>query len=675
LTTRPPYSSTSATWLELELSTVGDEVRVSGRGSRGERPPAHTLAPDRGIDALRAFASKVARAVRAGAPLDPAVIGDAQAIHEAVFAGPLREVLARLREAAGDDQVLVRLMLGDPALGAVPWEALCKPGTGEGFLGTDPRVSIARGVTSAEPWQPREVRGAVRVLAIAPGESDSALATLRASLAPSIASGAVDWLDPIAGPDILARVLYDRLRRGKVPHVLHFLGHGGVDRDGRPVLRLADDEDGEETWLTAEALGRELAASFCEDLRLVVLEACEGARVGAFASAAEILARAGADAVVAHLWPVKGDVARTCSAQIYEALTAADRTLGDVGSSVAAARRTLLAESAAGFSPVLYLRSQSPVLFDFTGRRVARATAGRRPRNLAPALQGLLERPFTVVLGDLEEDRAELQQQLGRFMVENGDLIPEGLSLSALTERCVLRFGQDILHSLFQEAFSAASESPPPLIEALARFVPPGLHLTLLWHPYLERAVAARQPDRNVYAIQPALAGAGGKPRVVKRAAGASAWRVEPILPKRFDLDQDIVILRQYGGYSAEAHPILSSPLITEDDHIQGLVGAEGLRPPAWIEELLARPRIRPGLFLAISTLDWAHRTLLRWIYNQRPAPKDSVAIVSPGADPSEPEIWEAGGGLPGTGRIAAVVEDPRELAAMLDALDLPEAT
>src|SRR5262249_62192338 len=61
------------------------------------------------------------------------------------------------------------------------------------------------------------------------------------------------------------------------------------------------------------SLGRELAESFCEDLRLVILEACEGAKAGAFGSAAEILAKAGADAVVAHLWPVKADTARTCS--------------------------------------------------------------------------------------------------------------------------------------------------------------------------------------------------------------------------------------------------------------------------------------------------------------------------------------------------------------------------
>jgi hypothetical protein len=627
------------------------------------------MSAERGVDALQAFANKVARAVRGGRGLDPAVVSDAQALYGEVFQGEIRDVLARLGEAAKDERLLVRLFLSDRALLSVPWEALCKPGSAEGFLGTDTKVLFARGVTSPDPWEPREVRGAVRVLAIAPGSDERALVTLREALGPSIDAGEVEWLDPIAGPEISPRALFDRLRRGKSPHVVHFLGHGGVDLSGRPSLRMADDEDGEEVWITAEALGRELGASFAEDLRLVVLEACEGAKAGALGSAAEIIAKAGADAVVAHLWPVKADVARACSAEIYRSLTAADRSLGDIGASVAAARRTLLAESAEAFSPILYLRGPAAVIFTFEGRRVAKPGAKRRSKALAPALQGLLERPFTTVLGDLDDDRAALHRDLSQFMQENGDAVAPGMSLSALTQRCMLRFGQEVLHSLFQQALTASiSMQPPPLVGALARFISPGAHVTLLWRPYLERAIAEAQPKRTVYAIQPSLSSSSGKPRVVKRAAGTTAWKMEPVMPRRFDLESEIVVLRLYGGYSAEPRPIFSQPLLTEDDHIHGLLGAEGLRPPLWMEELLARPRIQPGLFVALSILDWRHRMLLRWLYDQRPAPKDSLAILGPSADPSEAEIWDSGGGLPGTGRIAAITEDPAQLAAMLEA-------
>ncbi|WP_437575263.1 CHAT domain-containing protein [Sorangium sp. So ce887] len=628
------------------------------------------------MDALQTFASKVGRAVRGGKSLDPAAVSDSQVLHEEVFKGELRDVLVRLGEASKGGPLLVRLFVRDQALQTIPWEALCRPGTSEGFLGTDPRVLFARGVTSSEPWEPREVKGAVRLLGIAPGTGERALDVLRAALAPAIDAGEMEWLDPIAGQEISARVLFDRLRRGKSPHVVHWLGHGGVDLSGKPVLRLADDEDGEETWITAEALGRELSAAFCEELRLVILEACEGARAGALGSAAEILARAGADAVVAHLWPVRADVARACSTELYRALTGASLSQGDIGASVAAARRTLLSQSAEAFSPVLYLRGSDSVVFNFQGRRVARPGKKSRSKALAPALQSLLERPFTMVLGDLEDDRAALQRELEQFMQDNGEPATPGMSLSALTQRCVLRFGQEVLHSLFQQALTASpGATAPPLVDALARFVRPGVHITLLWRPCLEHAIAQKLPQRTVYAIQPSLLGAGGKPRIVKRAAGATAWKMEPVTPRRFDLESEIVVLRLYGGYSAEPRPIFSPPLLTEDDHIHGPLGADGARPPLWMEELLARPRVQPGLFVALSSLDFRHRMLLRWLYDQRPAPPDSLAVLAAGVESSEIEIWGNGGGLPGTGHIAATTGDLAELAAQLDAFAVEDAS
>jgi hypothetical protein len=659
-------------WLEIDLTTKDDTVLVGARGSRGERPAARSLGPAQGLDAMQSFANKVGRAVRAGKPLDPAVVEAAQSLHDALFAGELRDVLSRMGEAAKDEPLLVRLFVNDRTLAAVPWEALCKPGTTEGFLGTEPRMLVARGVQSADPWEPREVRGAVGVLAIAPGEGEPTLLALREALGPSIDAGEIEWLDPITGADISARVLFDRLRRGKTPHVVHFIGHGGVDMSGRPVLRLCDDEDGEEVWITAESLARELGASFADELRLVVLEACEGAKAGALGSAAEILAKAGADAVVAHLWPVKADVARTCSTELYRSLAGAERSTGDIGRSLSAARRTLLAGSAEAFSPVLYLRGSSSVIFNFQGRTVRKPRGGNRSRGLAPALQALLEKPFSFVLGDMEEDRAALRQELLQFLIENGDKPAEGMALSAMTQRCMLRFGQEVLHSLFQQAVGASPAPPSPLARALGRLVPPGVHVTLLFRPDLERAIAEGQPARAVYAIQPSLA-SGGKPRVVKRAAGSAVWKMEPALPKRFDLENEIVVLRMYGGYSAEPRPILSQPVLTEDDHIHGVLGLEGPSSPAWLSELLGGPRTRPGLFMGLSALDWRHRMLLRWLYDQRPAPKDSIAVLPPDADPSEPEIWETGGGLPGNGRVASLLEDLSALASKLEAFEPAE--
>jgi len=656
-------------WIEIEVDAQGEDLRITGRGSRGERPAPHTLTADEGFNGFSSFASKVGRAVRQGKPIDETAVTLAQSLHEAVFRGELRDVTQRLVEASKEQPLLVRLFIQDKSLQAMPWEALCRPGTTEGFLGTNHRLLVARGVRSSEPWEPREVRGAVRVLAIGPGAEARAVESLRQALTATIEAGEVEWLDPIVGPDISAKVLFDRLRRGKTPHVVHFIGHGAIDMAGKPTLRLADDSDGEEVWITAEALARELSASFYEELRLVVLEACDGAKTGALGSAAEILGQAGADAVVAHLWPVRAETARLCSSELYKSLTGADRSSGDIGASIAATRRTLLAQSAEAFSPILFLRGSDSVLFNFEGRRVTKPGAKRQMKNLAPALHALLENPFTMVLGDIDEDRVALQKEFSQFLEDNGDKPPEGASLSVITQRCALRFGQEVLHSLFQQALSATlSAPPPPIIAAFARLINPGVHMTLLWRPYLERAVAERQPNRTIYAIQPSLG--SGKPRIVKRAAGTTNWKMEAVMPKRFDVDEDIVILRPYGGYSAEPRPIFSQPLLTEDDHFDGFVGSEGLRPPSWMEELLARPRIQPSLFWGLSSLDMRHRLFLRWLYDRRPAPKDSLAILAPTADPHENEIWEGGGGLPGSGRVAAINEDSEQLAPLLEGFE-----
>src|SRR5262249_50821080 len=152
------------------------------------------------------------------------------------------------------------------------------------------------------------------------------------------------------------------------------------------------------------------------------------------------------------------------------------------------------------------------------------------------------------------------------FLAESGDQDVADLPLGALSQRCVLRFGRDTLSSLFQKVLLDALETPaPPLVDALARAVGPGAHVTLLWRPVLEHALPRHHPGRTTAGVQPSAADGARRPRVVKRAAGATAWTREPALPKHFELDRDVVVLRLAGGYSAEVRPILTSPILTED--------------------------------------------------------------------------------------------------------------
>ncbi|HRI68765.1 MAG TPA: CHAT domain-containing protein [Polyangium sp.] len=347
--------------LEIVIEVEGTKVKATAFGSRMERPAPQIIGD---VTDIEVFGKKVGRSVKTGKLLETEVVEDARRLYEALFAGEIRDVLTRIRSESGDGHVLVRLLIRNRALQAIPWEALCQPGTSEGFLAAGTRLDVARGVSSSEPTQPHSISGAIRLLPIAP-TGDAGLANLQVALGAATSKGKLTWLEPITGERASPRNLFQRLRSDEPAHIIHFLGHGGVDPDGNPALRLADDEYGDEVWLKAEALATELAAGFGKELRLVVLEACEGASLGLLGSAAEILARAGAQAVIAYLWPVRAEMSRTCSEEFYRALILSDRGRGDVARCLSAARRTMLLESASGFSPVLYLRGADPVLFDF----------------------------------------------------------------------------------------------------------------------------------------------------------------------------------------------------------------------------------------------------------------------------------------------------------------------
>jgi hypothetical protein len=520
--------------MELDLDRQGVEVWVGARSSRLERVEPHPLGLELGAEPLATFAAGVRDAAARGRPVSASLLAKAHALHGAIFRDGLGELRARLGEAAGGP-LLLRLMVSDAELQAVPWEALAAPGSAMGYWASSPDLRVARGVTSSDPFQPREVRGALRVLAVAPA-GGPALTVLESALFERIASGEVEWLEPIEGPAARMPGLFERLRREPIPHVLHFVGHGGLSQ-GKPVLWLAD-EDGEETRLPVELLAQQLKAGLRGFLRLVVLEACEGARPSAFASAAELLSRSGADAVVAHLFPIKADVARLCSQQLYRALAGKDQSRGDIAFALHEARRAILGAfegSAEAFSPVLTLRGSDPVLFDFKGRKLAppaprppsRAGGGaldpalgkllggpgRRP-GAAPDPSALGPRPFSLLLGDQGRDERSaldgLRDRLEKALAKIADPAPKGLPLSALCQRFSFLRGARELGNEFQRAFRG-SGAGRVLLDALARRAGPGVHTTLLRSPLFEHALAEHHPD-----AQEAAHGEGGSGAAVE---------------------------------------------------------------------------------------------------------------------------------------------------------------
>ena len=51
--TREVVSRGAGVWIEIDIESSGEDVRIRARGARGERPAPHSLPPERSFDALQ----------------------------------------------------------------------------------------------------------------------------------------------------------------------------------------------------------------------------------------------------------------------------------------------------------------------------------------------------------------------------------------------------------------------------------------------------------------------------------------------------------------------------------------------------------------------------------------------------------------------------------------------
>ena len=139
----------SENWLEIELECVGTEIKAKAQGPGDTRASYHSFGPALDVESLRQFSQEVEKAATQARSLALPTLKRAQTIHQALFQGTLNKLLERQRGAAGNEKLLLRLMLPpEGSLQEFPWEALCAPDTLFGFLGNSTDVLLARGVVS-----------------------------------------------------------------------------------------------------------------------------------------------------------------------------------------------------------------------------------------------------------------------------------------------------------------------------------------------------------------------------------------------------------------------------------------------------------------------------------------------------------------------------------------------
>lgn len=656
-------------WLQVEINPDGDNLRGSLQSSAGLRPGARRI---EGVTraGLAALAASVERSARRREPLDAATRDALTALTAGLFTpGVLTDALLTKTLDAASERVLLRVSASEPDLQAFPWEALR---TQDGPLAGSDRLGVVRlpRVGEAANQFDVEVEGALTVLTVAPAqETEAACEAVRRAMRAAEERGDVAWLAPVIRAGTAVE-LHRKLKEKAVqkPHVLHFIGHGDSRPGQSPRLEIADG-----VWLEIDAFARQVQQDFRE-VRLVVLEACRGAAPGAFASAAEHLCRAGVEAVVAFLWAVEEEVSEAFLAAFYGALTADGPSKGDVVAAMESARAALLGDSAAVFTPVLYLRGDDGRTFDFRKARTPARVV--RPSELDEALVHLLSRPFSLVLGAAggqEEILHLLREEVAQALRDDGATSIDGAPWSALADRYVWSFGAESLHQLCQQVLQRAAQSAleqtgdqgrdpvSRLARALGERLPAGVHVTLLWQPTLERIAGKQAGTHNMYAVQPSIRSMKDPPSVFRRDASRGRWTLGK--PPEHIGPEDVCVLRLLGGVMPT--DTFSSPVLTDDDHLVGVLASPTFRP-AWVNPYLASLCGRPVLFVGLSAVDWHHRLLLRWLFD-RSLPDESVVILPPGERESERIAWERGAGLGGQGRVYVVQRPEGEIADLLE--------
>lgn len=289
-------------------------------------------------------------------------------LFDAVFSGDTGRLLAASRDSTRSRSVglRVRLRLQDvPELADVPWECLYDRRTNS-FLCLSSLTPVIRYLELPTSTPPLQVEQPVRILVVISDPSDVVALDVDAewriinqALEDLVAQGRVqvDRL-PAATLSELKRWL-----RTNEAHVLHFVGHGAFDADyGAGVLAFENDEG------TAEILSGEDLGVLLHDhlpLRLVVLNACEGARsdlADPFCGTAQRIVQQGIPAVVAMQFEVTDQAAIALAHEFYGAISdgyGVESALGEARKAV----RASVSESE-WMTPVLYLRASDGRLFD-----------------------------------------------------------------------------------------------------------------------------------------------------------------------------------------------------------------------------------------------------------------------------------------------------------------------
>jgi hypothetical protein len=361
--------SVSNLTLDLLIENHGDSYRARVLNSPAGQASS-TFAPPFQPAELDAFLSRVARRAPmtgTGSKPEELLKQVGGKLFDAVFRDEVLVSYRRSRDAADRESkgLRIRLRLNDvPELADLPWEYLYDTSR-QSFLALSKETPIVRFLELPEPVEPLIAPSPLNLLAVLSSPSDYDALDVEGEWARMLdATQALRaenriTLERLPSPTLDA--LREQLRR-KDYHILHFIGHGEFDAATQEGALVFQNADG-----TGRAVRDELIATLLHDsdsLRVVVLNACEGARVSAhnpFTGVAPHLIRKGIPAVIAMQFPISDPAAIQFSTDVY-------RTLADgypIDAAVNEARRAIYFGGSVleWGTPALFMRADDGTIF------------------------------------------------------------------------------------------------------------------------------------------------------------------------------------------------------------------------------------------------------------------------------------------------------------------------
>ena len=267
------------------------------------------------------------------------------------------------------DGLRIRLTIEPAELASLPWELLYDPRLRD-FVSLSSSTPLVRHLRTANPAPPLSVTTPLRILGMVTsppdlhsldvaGEQDRIEATVQ----PLVSRGVVEigWVEGGTW-----RNLQDAMFEGPW-HVFHYIGHGAFDRNrGENVLAFENEAAGSYRAVSPTELGRLIERDHA--LRLVVLNACEGARgdeQDALSSTAAHLVYRSVPAVLAMQWEISDAAAIEFAGTFYHSISEGS----PVDAAVADARLAVsmaVVDSLEWATPVLYMQTPDGQIFDIT---------------------------------------------------------------------------------------------------------------------------------------------------------------------------------------------------------------------------------------------------------------------------------------------------------------------